>query len=115
MKKENNENNKYKETRKRWARENAELFLNTLDKVGQEMGKELSPMDYVRAYKLCIEKYEFGYPSEFKIAELISTEETYEQTLAIMTALMKRFRLSFWKEWQKRESRKKVKRTRSAA
>ena len=115
MKKENNENNKYKEVRKRWARENAELFLNTLDKVGQEIGTELVPMDYVRAYKLCIEKYEFGYPAEYKVAELISTEETYEQALVIMTALMKRFRVDFWKEWQKRETRRKAKRKRPAA
>ena len=115
MKNTNNENNRYKDTRKRWARENAELFLNTLTKVGQEIGAELTPMKYVRAYQLCIDKYEFGYPTEYKIAELISTEETYEQTLAIMTALMKRFRLSFWREWKKCESRKKAKKGKQAA
>ena len=107
-KKNQNESSEYKEARKKWSCENAELFLNTLTKVGEETGAELTPMDYVRAYKLCVEKYQFGYPAEFKIAELISTDDSYEQALAIMEAVMKQFRIAFWKEWRKRKDRKKA-------
>ena len=110
-----NENSEYKEARKKWSRENAELLLNTLKKAGQEIGTELSPMDYVRAYKLCVEKYEFAYPSEFKLAELISTDETYEKALTIMEAVLKHFRLAFWKEWKRREKRRKSQKRKRAA
>ena len=61
------------------------------------MGIQITPMQYIQAYKLCVEDYKFGYPSEYKLAELISTKETYEQTLAIMTAIMKMFRLDYYK------------------
>ena len=85
----------YKESRKRWAEEQAELFLEVLDKTGKELGTELSPMQYVKAYKICIEGYQFEYPSEFKIAELISTDENYELALSIMTAVISQFRQAF--------------------
>ena len=89
--------NNYKEARTKWAHKQGELFLNALQKVGQDAGVRITPIQYVRAYKLCIEEYKFSYPVEFKIAELISTEETYEQILATMTALMKWFRIEFSK------------------
>lgn len=85
----------YKESRKRWAEEQTELFLEVLEKTGKELGTELSPMQYVKAYKICIEGYQFEYPSEFKIAELISTDENYELALSIMTAVISQFRQAF--------------------
>lgn len=106
---------KYEDFRRMWARENAELFLDTLKKVGEELGTELKPIQFVKAWKICVDDLRFAYPAEFKIAELISTEETYEQALNIMTALMKRFRLAFWKEWKKRDNRKKAQKKRRAA
>lgn len=114
-KKNQNENSEYKEARKRWSRENAELLLNTVDKVGKKLGTDLTPMDYVRVYKLCVEKYEFRYPAEFKIAELISTADSFEQALAIMTAVMKQFRMAFWKEWKRRKGRKAAQKRKRAA
>lgn len=106
---------KYEDFRRKWARENAELFLNTLKKVGEELGTELKPIQFVKAWKVCVDDLKFTYPAEFKIAELISTDETYEQTLTIMTALMKRFRMAFWKEWNKRDNRKKAQKKKRAA
>jgi len=96
---------KYEEAKRRFAREHTESFLTILEKVGDEMGTKITPMQYVRAYKLCIEEYKFGYPAEFKIAELISTDDTYEQTLAIMTAVMKKYRLAFQQAWRKNAPR----------
>ncbi len=115
MKKDSKENNPYIEARKKWAKAQAELFLNALEKTGNDLGIRITPMQYVRAYKLCIEDYKFGYPSEFKIAELISTEETYEQVLAIMTVVMKRFRLAFQREWKRQLEQMKKKAARKKA
>lgn len=72
-------------------------------------------MQYVRAYKLCIEEYRFGYPAEYKLAELISTEDTYEPVLAIMVEVMKRFRLSFQQERKKQIEQMKKKAARKNA
>ena len=99
--------NNYKEARTKWAHEQGELFLDALQKVGQDSGVRITPMQYVRAYKLCIEEYKFSYPVEFKIAELISTEETYDQILTTLTALMKWFRIEFSKTIKSQEYRKK--------
>jgi len=114
--KDNSKNNtSYVEARSRWTREQAEPFLNSLKKIGEETGLDISPMQYVTAYRLCIEEYKFGYPAEHKLTELISTGETYERVLALMAEVMKRFRLMFHKERKKqieqmneRTSRKRV-------
>ena len=46
--------NNYKEARTKWAHRQGELFLNALQKVGEDAGVRITPMQYVRAYKLCI-------------------------------------------------------------
>ena len=114
-KKNHDKRNEYKEFRKKWAREQEEAFLNILEKLGSEMGIRITPMQYVRAHKICIETYRFGYPCEYKLAELIADSESYGQILSIMTAVMKQFRLAFWTELKKRERRKKVKTRKQAA
>ena len=93
------------EIRAGWAREQAELFLNTLEQVGVRMGIRITPLQYVQAYKVCIEDLKFGYPAEYKIAGIISSEETYEQTLALMSAIMKKFRLAYWQTTKKQASK----------
>lgn len=110
MKDNSKNNNPYVEARIKWAREQAEPFLNTYKKIGEETGLDISPMQYVTAYRLCIEEYKFGYPAEHKLTELISNDETYEQVLAIMAEVMKRFRLAFHKE-RKRQIEQMNKRT----
>ena len=99
--------NNYKEARAKWAHKQGELFLNALQKVGTDAGIRITPMQYVRAYKLCIEEYKFSYPVEFKLAELIATDETYDQILATLTALMKWFRIEFGKTRKAQTRRKK--------
>lgn len=89
--------NEFEESRAEWADENGERFMEALKRVSDKTGVMLTPMQYVKAYELCIKEYYFGYPSEFKIAELISTDETYDQTLAIMKELMKYFRIEFYR------------------
>lgn len=100
---------KYEEAKRKFAREHTESFLTALEKIGNEMGLKITPIQYVKAYKLCIEKYKFGYPAEFKIAELISDDDTYEQTLAIMTAVIKKYRLAFQQTWKKNTARSRCK------
>lgn len=102
--KERTKNNDYREARAKWARANTELFLKSLEKVGEQMGLQITPLQYVKAYKVCVEECRFGYPAEFKVAELIADDETYEQVLAIMTAVMKRFRLDYYRTWHRRSS-----------
>ena len=87
--------NNYKEARTKWAHRQGELFLNALQKVGEDTGVRITPMQYVRAYKLCIEEYRFCYPVEFKLAELIATDESYDRILDTLTSLMKWFRIEF--------------------
>lgn len=99
--------NNYKEARARWAHNQGEVFLNALQKVGADAGVSITPMQYVKAYKLCIEEYKFGYPAEFKLAELISTDETYDQILATLSSLMKWFRIEFNKSIKAQTRRKK--------
>ncbi len=114
--KDNSKNNtSYVESRSNWAREQAESFLTIYKKIGEETGLVITPMQYVSAYKLCIEEYKFGYPAEHKLTELISTDETYDRVLALMAEVMKRFRLMFHKErkkqieqMKKRTARKRV-------
>ena len=101
--------NNYKEARTKWAHRQGELFLNALQKVGEDAGVRITPMQYVKAYRTCIETYKFAYPAEYKIAEMISTEESYEQILCIMEAVMKRFRREFCKTRKKKPSGKKKK------
>ena len=105
----------YVEARAKWAKAQAELFLNSLEQTGASLGIRITPMQYVKAYKLCIEEYRFGYPAEYKIAGLIATDETYEQVLTIMSELMKRFRLAFQKERNKQTERRKTKAARKKA
>ena len=102
-----NDNNNYTAARAKWAQENSELFLNTLEKVGIRMGVKITPIQYVKAYKLCIEEFKFGYPAEYKIAEIISTDETYEQILTIMINMMKSFRQEYYKTRKKKKERRK--------
>ena len=105
--KEKANSNEYREARAKWARANTALFLEALEKVGEQMGLKITPLQYVKAYKVCVEDCRFGYPAEFKVAEIIATDETYVQVLAIMTALMKRFRLDFFRTRQRRSRRRK--------
>lgn len=84
--------------------------MNTLEKITAQMGIKVTPMQYVKAYKLCIEDYKFEYPTEYKVTELISTADTYEQMLDIMTKVMKRFRLEFYKTRKKSLNRRSKKR-----
>ena len=93
--------------RKQEQGEQTELFLNTLESVGEKVGIRITPIQYVKAYKICIEDLKFGYPAEYKVSELISTDETYEQTLVIMTTIMKRFRLEFYKSIKRNYARTK--------
>ncbi len=111
----NNSKNNYTEARTRWANEQSELFLNALEKAGIKMGINITPMQYVKAYKTCIETYKFGYPAEYKAAEIISTEESYEQILQIMEAIMKRFRREFYKTRKKKSPYKNLNRSKRAA
>ena len=60
-------------------------------------------------------KYQFGYPVEYKIAEIISTEDTYGQILAIMAEMMKRFRLGFQKDRKKQVEQRRKKAARKKA
>ena len=115
MKDNTKNNNPYAEARRKWAKEHAEPFLNIFRKIGEEMGADITPIQYVQAYKLCIEEYKFGYPGEYKLSELISTEETYEQTLAIMTEVMKRFRLAFQRDYKKQLEQRKRRAARKKA
>lgn len=101
MKKEKKLNTDYHDARKKWARGHAELFLNALERLGRKTGTTLTPMQYVKAYNICVEDLMFGFPAEFKIAELISPDETDELTLEILTELMKRFRLDFYRTRKK--------------
>ena len=93
----NNSKDDYTEARARWANEQSELFLNALEKVGNQIGIDITPMQYVKAYKTCIETYKFGYPAEYKVTKIISTEESYEVILPVIEAMMKRFRLDFYR------------------
>ncbi len=99
----------YMEERTRWANEQSELFLDALEQTGMKTGVRITPMQYVKAYRTCIETYKFAYPAEYKIAEMISTEESYEQILCIMEAVMKRFRRELCKTRKKKPSGKKKK------
>ena len=99
-----NSTKSYTEARARWADEQSELFLDALEQTGMKTGVRITPMQYVKAYKTCIETYRFAYPAEYKVAEIISTEDTYEQILYIMEAVMKRFRLEFCKTRKKKTS-----------
>ena len=83
------------EERTRWANEQSELFLDALEQTGMKTGVRITPMQYVRAYKVCIEEYRFCYPVEFKLAELIATDESYDRILDTLTSLMKWFRIEF--------------------
>ena len=107
MKENSKTKSPYTEARAKWAKAQTELFLNALEQIGTGAGIKITPMMYVRAYKICIEEYRFGYPAEYKIAELISTDETYEQVLAIMSEVMKSFRRAFQREWKKQKGLKK--------
>lgn len=114
--KDNSKNNtSYVESRSRWAREQAEPFLNSLKKIGEETGLDILPIQYVTAYRLCIEEYKFGYPAEHKLTELISTDETYDRVLALMAEVMKRFRLMFHKERKKQIEQMNKRTTRKRA
>ena len=102
--KEKTGNNEYREARAKWARGKTELFLKSLEKVGAQTGLQITPLQYVKAYKVCVEECRFGYPAEYKVTELIADDETYGQVLAIMTAVMKRFRLDYYRTRQRRNS-----------
>lgn len=91
-------NSTYTDARSKWAKAHTELFLGNLEQIGERLGIRISPVQYVRAYKLCVEDLKFGYPSEYKLAELIATDENYGQVLLVMEELMKRYRLAFQKE-----------------
>lgn len=115
MKDNTKNNNAYAEAKAKWAKAHTELFLNSLEQIGAMMGIKITPVQYVDAYMLCIEKYQFGYPVEYKIAEIISTEDTYEQILAIMAEMMKRFRLAFQKDRKKQVEQRRKKAARKKA
>lgn len=102
--KPDNTNKEFRDTRARWAREQTALFLNILEKVGKETGVTIKPIQYVRAYKLCVEDLKFAYPAEYKVTEIISTDETIDQTLEMMTAVMKVFRQDFQKRLKNHNS-----------
>lgn len=108
-------NSRYVEARAKWAKEQTELFLNALEQIGNSQGIRVTPLQYVKAHKMCIEEYGFGYPAEYKIAELISTEVTYEQILIITAELMKRFRLAFQREYKRQLKKEKRKESRGKA
>ena len=99
--------NNYKEARTKWAHGQGELFLNALQKVGADAGVRITPMQYVKAYKLCSEEYRFCYPVEFKLAELIANDETYDRILDTLTSLMKWFRIEFSKTRKAQVCRRK--------
>lgn len=105
----NDSTKNYAEARARWANEQSELFLDALEQTGIRTGVNITPMQYVKAYKACIETYKFAYPAEYKVAEIISDEDSYEQILLIMEALMKRFRLEFCKTRKRKPSAKSKK------
>ncbi len=102
-------NNTYNEARAKWAKGQTEVFLSVLEQIGNNTGLKITPVQYVRAYKLCIEEFKFGYPTEYKITELIATEESYENVLAIMSEVMKRFRLAFQQKHKKQIEQMKKK------
>jgi hypothetical protein len=76
MKGSTKNNNAYAEAKAKWAKAQTELFLNILEQTGTKLGVIITPLQYVKAYKICIEDYKFAYPAEYKIAELIATEES---------------------------------------
>ncbi len=115
MKDYSKENSAYAEARSKWAKAHTEMFLNTLEQVGAGLGIGITPIQYVRAYKLCVEDLKFGYPAEYKLAELISTDENYGQVFLIMEELMKRYRLAFQKERKRQIEQKKRKAARRRA
>ena len=104
----------YTEARTRWANEQSELFLDALEQTGIKTGVSITPMQYVKAYKACIETYKFAYPAEYKVAEIISDEDSYEQILCIMEAVMKRFRRELCKTRKKKKTSAKAKKRRAA-
>ena len=115
MKDYTKENSAYAEERSKWAKAHTESFLSSLEQIGAGLGIRITPVQYVRAYKLCVEDLKFGYPAEYKLARLISTDENYEQVLLIMEELMKRYRLAFQKERKKQIEQKKRKAARRRA
>ena len=108
-------NSEYAEARSKWAKAHAEMFLSALEQIGEGLGIRVTPIQYVKAYKLCVEDLKFGYPAEYKLTELISTDGNYGQVLPIMEELMKRYRLAFQKERKKQIEQMKKKAARRKA
>ena len=83
--------------RTRWAEDQLEDFIEKVETFSEKLDIKASPIQYVKLYQLCVQRYGFAYPSEYKVIDIISIKDNSRDILELSTCIMKNYRLQYQK------------------